>query len=175
MFYRKHFQGENSENTNKAYITFKDGYVDSCYETQTDTLCNCIIETLQGAGIDCGYDLVTKKITIDGFSFNIYYNTNYSYVIRVYSSTHKPIPDVTSSNLTSYQPFNTDYKTYDFYVTLKGDIDGVMNLYIGTNSNPAREEYGFSLAKGTCIVRGGEPVRMFSVNIPRSGNARISS
>lgn len=165
MYFRKYFSGVNENGTDRFVFNFPNNTNLSIYKNQTDTVAGAIAQTCVEAGINAEYDSSTCILTIDGFKMFLLYSSQYMYYCGSIYREFTPISSSSSSNMASYQPFNTDYKTYKFYVVLKGDIDGILNIYITTYQSDmiGSENYGFAIGKAKSILFGNIPVRTLNV------------
>lgn len=150
MYYRKYFSGTISSNTDyRATLSIANNANQNNYYNQTAVICQAIKSTLEDVGILCEYDAETHIFQIEGISLQVLCTTNAGYI--AYSANGKSIGSQ------SYSPFSgTNYK---FYVTLKGDKDGMLQVFIGQYSNPAAETYGFVMGKGIDL-RDGQNIRV---------------
>ena len=154
MYYRKYFSGSIESNT--AYRLVQN-IVNTAntydYYNQTDVVCSAIKSTLEDVEIQCEYDETSRTLVIDGVTIQILvYNQN-GY-IGYYAN------GITLGQVT-YTPFSG--LNYKFYVTLKGDKDGMLQIFIGYFSIPAAEVYGFVIGKGTDL-KDGQDIRVASGN-----------
>lgn len=143
MYYRRYFAGTISSNTQyrttKAISTGANTYN---YYNQTDVLLSAIKQTLEDVGILCEYGDSDGILVIDGSTVQmLVYNSNSAIVINVNGQ------QCANQTSTGYLPFSG--LNYKFYITLKGDIDGILKICIGFYSNPQQESMGFVLGKGT--------------------------
>lgn len=145
MYYRKYFAGsvEDAKLTRTVVDIATKGNRTEYYVID-DVVCKAIKETLEDAGVSCAYASENSVLQIDGLTVqflcyssatHIYYNVNGANI----------------GNQTS-NPFSGN--NYKFYVTLKGDIDSVLNIAIGTYSSPTSESYGISIGKGKDLKDG---------------------
>lgn len=150
MYYRKYFSGTISSNTDyRATLSIANNVNQNNYYNQTAVICLAIKSTLEDVGILCEYDAETHVLQIEGISLQILCTTSAGYI--AYSANGISIGSQ------SYSPFSgTNYK---FYVTLKGDKDGILQVFIGQYSNPTVENYGFAIGKGIDL-RDGQDIRV---------------
>lgn len=151
MYYRKYFSGSIESNT--AYRTIKNISTNANindYYNQTDIMCFAVRSTLEDVGIQCEYDETTRILKIEETSIQIvvYHQSGY---IEYHANGIK------LAQLQSSIPFSG--VNYKFYVTLKGDKDGILHIFIGTFTAPATELYGFLIGKGTDL-RDGQDIRI---------------
>lgn len=150
MYYRKYFSGTISSNTDyRATLSIANNANQNNYYNQTAVICQAIKSTLEDVGILCEYDAETHVFQIGGISLQILCMSNSGSI--AYSANGISIGSQ------SYSPFSgTNYK---FYVILKGDKDGILQIFIGQYSNPAVESYGFAIGKGIDL-RDGQEIRV---------------
>lgn len=147
MYYRKYFAGtlSNTSQTKAVQLLGNTSANSTIYVNQTDLICNAVKETCIEAGIDCIY-LGDGKLDIDGVSVQIVAsNSNGGTVYRIQGY---------SSNLWSSTFAICSGASYKFYVTLKGDIDGILKICIGYFSSPSAETTGIVLGKGVDLSDG---------------------
>ena len=150
MYYRKYFSGTISSNTDyRATLSIDNNVNQNNYYNQTAVVCQAIKSTFEDVGILCEYDAETHVFQIERISLQILCTTNSGWIN--YFANGKNIGNH------SYTPFSgTNYK---FYVTLKGDKDGILQVFIGYYNNPAAETYGFAIGKGIDL-RDGQDIRV---------------
>lgn len=150
MYYRKYFSGTISSNTDyRATLSIANNVNQNNYYNQTAVICQAIKSTLEDVGILCEYDAETHVFQIEGISLQILCTTNAGWIAYYANGI--------SIGSQSYSPFSgTSYK---FYVTLKGDKDGILQVFIGQYSNPAIESYGFAIGKGIDL-RDSQDIRV---------------
>lgn len=149
MYYRKRFRGtlgavSATRNCPKYFGTSESRVV---YSTQTDIFCNALVETLLECGADARYDSANGFTFINGLPLSIVYTSSTGFYI--FCPCHGA--SLTSASQTSYQPFNsTAGSAYDFYITIKGDPLGIMDIYWGSLTTPGNvnKAYSFSVGRG---------------------------
>lgn len=156
MYYRKYFAGTmESYTTYESILNIAVNRNFNRYVYQTEVLCEAIKSTLEGAGITCTYNPETNIFNIGGLSVQIYvYNQNgnigfYANGMTIYENNSSAIP---------FSGLN-----YKFYVTLRGDVDSVLDICIGAFSDPKTEQYGISVGKGTDLKDGSQIYLMGSL------------
>ncbi len=148
MYYRKYFSGTvESINLTKTITTFNNG-PQIHYYVIADTVCHAIKETLEDVGISCLYDDQNSILTVDGVTVQIHApgTAQIYYYVKGQSLSY-----------TNQSPFSGN--NYKFYVILKGDIDGILNISFGNYSAPANEGIGISIGKGVDL-KDGKEIRM---------------
>ncbi len=164
MYYRKYFAGtvENAGLT-KSIVDISDSrYSRSDYYIKSGTICNAMRETLGEAGISCEYSEQNSTLNIDGLTvqFLCYGNVNYVY----YNANGAQLGNQ------SVSPFNGN--NYKFYITLKGDIESILIIYIGIYANPAIEGYGIAIGKGRDL-KDGEQIYTAGSLVDAVNNSRF--
>ncbi len=166
MYYRKYFAGTiESNSVYKNIQNIATNRSTNYYYNQTDVLCAAIKSTLEEAGIACAYNPEASILNIDGVSIQIYvFNQNgyigyYANGITLYENS-----------LNGANPFSG--LNYKFYVMLKGDVDSVLNIYVGKFSDPACELYGISVGKGTDL-KDGEQIHLVASYTNASGTSSL--
>lgn len=148
MFYRRLFSGSvaNYNERRNASVAYGQSGTISIFSSQTDVLNQALEEVLSTCGYTCSYDQETGYLWIDGFPMSIYFTTGCYYRVCLPFSSNML---VNVSNTTN-SPFSSSATAYQFYVTVKGDPDGVLDVYIGTYASPATTNatYSFSIGKG---------------------------
>lgn len=142
MYYRKRYKGTVSNFTDKRNVapigTSGSGTL-SIFANQTDVVSNALVDIFHDIGFkDARYDSTTAMIYFDskdknGFMIN--YASNMQLGLRIRSGTSWS--SFTCSSGAGYQPFNTSYLTYDFYITIIGEPKGYFVVCFGTYSTPA--------------------------------------
>ena len=152
MYYRRYFAGTIASNTVYKTITGVGGGTIYNYYNQTNVLLSAIKQTLEDVGIQCECREAEAILVIDGVTVQVgCYQSAGGIKISI---TGKSITDY---NGAGYIPFsNTNYR---FYVTLKGDIDGILQIYIGAYGAPQQEANGIEIGKGVDL-RDGMEIRM---------------
>lgn len=155
MYYRRYFAGKISSNT--AYKSISDISGGSVYNyyNQTNVLLSAIKQTLEDVGIQCECREADAILVIDGVTVQLVYNGVNAHRISV---NGKKLYDFSSGNAAFS---NLDYK---FYIILKGDIDGILQICIGYYSSPSSEACGIAIGKGVDLRDGLE------IRVVRSGN-----
>lgn len=150
MYYRKYFAGTTESYS--AYESILNIAVNrnfNRYVYQTEVLCEAIKSTLEGAGITCTYNPETNIFNIGGLSVQIYvYNQNGNIGFYANGKT------IYENSATGGNPFSG--LNYKFYVTLKGDVDSVLDICVGRFQQPADETYGISIGAGTDLKDGSQ-------------------
>lgn len=147
MFYRKYFEGTiASASVTKGSMPSYYGAttVKTVYVNQTDVVLNAMKDVLETCGCDVIIDKDKYFIWINGVPISI------TFTSATVMSCFIPFLNTAlfSASGASNHPFNgTDYK---FYITVKGDPDGILDVYIGSNSTPAsvNTTYSISIGKG---------------------------
>lgn len=149
MYYRRYFSGTVLSNTEYRVIkNIGTGRNINNYYNQTNVLQSAIKQTLEDVGIQCEYDTSDGVLVIDGVKIQIVaYNSNPHIAFIVNGK------ELTFINGSSY---TFSAKNYRFYITLKGDIDGILQIFIGLYNTPQAEIYGLSIGKGTDLKDGTE-------------------
>lgn len=146
MYYRKLFSGTvaNTSDRRTANAAFGQTGAYSIYSNPTDVLNQALMEVLTTCGCGCSYEQETGYLWIDGFPISIYFSSATYYQVRIPFSTNTLV----NVSATTYAPFSGT--AYQFYITVKGDPDGILDVYIGTYSSPATmsTSYSFSIGKG---------------------------
>lgn len=146
MYYRKLFSGTvaNTSDRRTANVVFGQTGTTNIYSNQTDVLNHALMEVLETCGYSCSYEQETGYLRIDGFPMSIYFPSTTYYQVRIPFSTNTLVNVSTAT----YAPFSGT--AYQFYITVKGDPDGILDVYIGTYSSPAamNSSYSFSIGKG---------------------------
>lgn len=152
MYYRNYFSGTISSNTDYRTIqNIANAGTISNYYNQTDVVCQAVKRTLDDVGVTCEYDESTAILHIEGISLQVVCNGSTGTICF-------SIKELSLGTLSqSICPFST--KNYKFYVTIKGDKDGILQIFIGQYSNPAAEIYGVVIGKGIDL-RDGEDIQV---------------
>lgn len=144
MYFRKYFAGNIESNSVTSTIkSISNNANITTYINQTKVLCNAIFETLLEAGISCQYNEENYTVIVDGLPVQ--------FLVTVSSGiAYCHVKGVTgfyfTGNGASVVPFNG--LNYRFYITLKGDIDSFLKIFIGTYNSPSVESYGIAIGKG---------------------------
>ena len=161
MYYRKYFSGTVDAGTATAIKwKIKGGGVTTTNvsSSSSPTRCNVIGEaiasTLRDCGLDAQYDETYSYVYFDKknteFGLYVAYESSYVYLYPGWCATERTDNAILTrsngayysrqSNSSAYVPFITasylaasDYK---FYVTVRGDTEGMFTLYIGSYSTP---------------------------------------
>lgn len=157
MYYRRYFSGTISSNT--VYRVIKNiatGANTNNYYNQTGLLQSAIKQTLEDVGILCEYGTGDGILQIDGATLQICCSAQNG-GINFYTN------GITLQSISnSYGSFSGT--KYNFYVTLKGDIGGILQVFIGLFNNPQAESVGFLIGKGKDLKDDTE------VRVVASGN-----
>lgn len=142
MYYRKRYKGTITNFTDKRTVTpigtGGSGTL-SIFANQTDVVSEALVDIFHDIGFkNAKYDKATAMTYFDsndqnGFMIN--YASNMQLGLRIRSGTSWSAWTCTSG--AGYQPFNTSYLTYDFYITIIGDPKGYFVVCFGTYSAPA--------------------------------------
>lgn len=148
MYYRKNFSGAVESTNVTKIIPYSFGSNSTCtiYVNQNNVINNALKEILTECGCVCVYDEDTALLWIDGFPLSIQvYATSYYRIVLPLTTT--ALVNVTSTTST-YAFFSG--VNYNFYITVKGDPDGILDVYIGTYAAPTavNTAYSFSIGKG---------------------------
>lgn len=164
MYYRKYFAGtlENATGT-KSIKKISNNTNITVYSSQSHVLCSAIQSTLHDAGITCTYSQEDYRLTIDGVTIQIYQLKNGSNYCP-YLSIHGL--EINFLNTTWIS--NVDYR---FYITLKGNIDGLLKIIIGSYTAPGSEYYGVVLGKGMDLKDGTEIRTAYAYSSTGTGSA----
>lgn len=158
MYYRRYFAGTIASNTQcRSAKVISTGGNTQNYYNQTDVLLSAIKQTLEDMGIQCEYGNSDGILVIDGCTVQLLVSSSNSYILI-------NINGLQCANLTnsSYLPFSG--LNYKFYVTLKGDIDGILKICIGAYSSPQYEQIGFAIGKGTDL-RDNTEIRVVTASL----------
>lgn len=142
MYYRKRYKGTIKNFTDKRTVapigTGGSGTL-SIFANQTDVVSNALVDILHDIGFKTArYDSTTAVTYFDGTDkngFMLYYPANMQLGVRIRSGTSWTA--LACTNGAGYQPFNTSYLTYDFYITIIGEPKGHFVVCFGTYSTPA--------------------------------------
>lgn len=140
MYYRRYFSGSIAA-TNATRITksIVNGSNLTHYCNQTDVLLSAIKQTLEDVGIQCEYGDIDGVLIIDGVTLQICATNTSPYISF-------NINGIQMTTINSNYPFSGT--KYSFYVTLKGDIEGILQIFIGSYTSPQIETTGFIIGKG---------------------------
>lgn len=160
MFYRKYFNGTIASSSTTKVVPYCYGITNTktIYVNQTDVLLDAMKDVLETCGCEVVIDKTNYLIWINGLPLSLTFTS--SQVMSCYFPFASSY--LFSASGTSYEPFSgTDYK---FYITVKGDPDGILDVYIGSYSSPAttNTSYSFSIGKGK-DVRNNQDVRFVSL------------
>lgn len=168
MYYRKLFSGTvvNTSDRRSVNTTYGQTGTYSCYSNQTDVLNQALVDVLTTCGCNCSYNQETGYLWIDGFPLSIYFTSGTYYRVMVPFSTNTLV----SVSAATYAPFSGT--AYQFYITVKGDPDGILDVYIGTYSSPAlaNNSYSFSIGKGVDLRNKS---RIFTLSLARNNNVYV--
>lgn len=143
MYYRRYFAGTIASNTQyRSAKVISTGGNTQNYYNQTDVLLSAIKQTLEDVGIQCEYGDSDGILVIDGVTVQLIAYSSNSYLNINANGIQCGL-----LNSGSYLPFSG--LNYKFYVTLKGNVDGILQIFIGTYNTPQYETYGFIIGKGT--------------------------
>lgn len=149
MYYRRYFAGTIASNTAYKTITGIGGGNIYNYYNQTDVLLSAIKQTLEDVGIQCECSEAEAILVIDGVTVQVgCYQSAGGIKISINGKS------ITDYNGAGYIPFSST--SYRFYITLKGDIDGILQIYIGAHSTPQQESMGIAIGKGVDLRDGTE-------------------
>lgn len=147
MYYRRYFAGRLESTTGYKTISDIGGGNVNNYYNQTNVLLSAIKQTLEDVGIQCECREADAILVIDRVTVQFVYTGVNTYRISV---NGEKLADVASGG-SSFS--NADYR---FYVTLKGDIDGILQIFIGWYTNPTGEGIGIAIGKGVDLRDGIE-------------------
>lgn len=147
MYFRKYFAGTVTDWTESKTITPLLGTLNTALTLVSNVTCSAIQETLLEAGIECEYDENDYLLNIDGVTVQIYNRRNIN-------STYTEINCNGHYIMNSGQLNTFSNNSYKFYVTLIGDIDGLLKIAIGSYANPSLETNGFVIGKGVDLKDG---------------------
>lgn len=142
MYYRKRYKGTIKNFTDKRTVapigTGGSGTL-SIFANQTDVVSNALVDIFHDIGFpNARYDSTTAVTYFDSEDqngFMLYYPANMQLGVRIRSGTSWTALSCTSG--AGYQPFNTSYTSYDFYITIIGEPKGHFVVCFGTYSVPA--------------------------------------
>lgn len=149
MYYRRYFAGTIASTTAYRTITALNGGNQSNYYEKTNVLLSAIKQTFEDVGIQCECRDTEAVLVIDGVTVQAFFNSS-GYISC-------SINGYTLATLNSNLPFSKEQ--YRFYITLKGNIDGILQICIGGYSNPQAETSGFIIGKGVDL-RDGKEIRV---------------
>ena len=166
MYYRKRYNGTIKNFTDKrnvAPIGPGGSGTLSIFANQTDVVSEALVDIFHDIGFkDARYDSTTAMIYFDSKDqngFMLHYPNNMQIGVRLRSGTSSSA--LTCSSGAGYQPFNTSYLTYDFYITIIGEPKGQFTVCFGTYSTPASiasSMIHFYFGKNLITVCGGKTV-----------------
>lgn len=163
MYFRKYYAGTVGADMTVSAVQDINGVSHSIQKERTEVMNRAVEETLAEAGMDCRYDPETCMLTAGGCSLNLFtYNNSTWKLIKKNRQGYDT--NVVQSGSSSYSPFGgTGYKDYKFYVTVRGEPKGLLEVYIGYYSIPAATSYGFFIGFGKDI-RDGADIVFISAN-----------
>lgn len=166
MYYRKYFAGsaEDSMLTRKL-VVISNSSTASEYYVRSDVICRAIQETLEDVGISCIYDNQNSTIMIEDLTIQISTYNNSANVLYNINGL--------SVGTQTKHPFNGSNHNYKFYVTLKGDIDAILNISIGSYSTPQDETNGISIGKGKDMKDGQSIRTVCTIPTVSNGNCYV--
>lgn len=139
MYHRKQYQGTITSATATAVVAAETGNF-TTYKNQTDVLCNAMKDILTECGCVVTYE--DYMLSIDGCGVYLYFVNSTGWFFRARDKA----ATITYISSPSYSPFSG--VKYNFYITVKGEPKGCMEIYIGQYSVPAATSYGLQWMKG---------------------------
>lgn len=140
MYHRKYFAGsvENATSEKKTVNSIvSPGSTMNIEYVTSSMICQVIHETLQEVNIPSIYDEENCILKINGITIQFQQNGPNTYYYVNGKSLGYENNSIFSGN---------NYRTY---ITLKGDKDSVLSIYIGSYGSPSAELRGITICKGT--------------------------
>jgi hypothetical protein len=147
MYARKRFTGTVQSGTESSILPWSDKGSFGCAKEKTKILSQSIVETLTGCGIPSSWDEETYTVTIDGVNILFLYQ---SYLTGNKYSIYADGAEVAKVPSTSYDPLGkTTYPfDYDYFVTVKGDMQTGVHIYISPSATSNLEYTGLTMIRG---------------------------
>ncbi len=174
MYFRKYFEGITIGALDEKQTGVRFGASTNTftvYKNQTKILGNA--DTLRTVGMKTVYDeekFILYPDENESFGIGIIKTALAAHTFVIFDSDTTACTTIATSSGPSYQPFDTSGDTYKFYVTVIGDPQSLLRVYIGTYSSVTLTSYGFAMGVGK-DVRNDRRVRFITTNPTNATNA----
>lgn len=154
MYFRKYFEGSLPSNASGSVTINGTTTKKTVYTTQTQVINNAIKETLQEAGIECGYTGADTGyvLTVLGAQIQLL-SLSSNGCISLYRKGNASEMFTAASSAATFSGLN-----YKFFVSLLGDPKGILVIYLGNYSSPAALGYGVSIFQLTDLRDGSRKI-----------------